>query len=106
MRRVVQLHHTLRQSIAIAVALCVLVAGWMAASPQAHQDLHHDAEDADHECLITMMASGAIDHLITTAVIVFCAVQVVQRLSNLHSEWVLPLFLNGSVLEHGPPAVC
>ena len=93
----------LRTTIAAAVALCVLVAGWMAASPELHEHLHHDAGHADHSCLATMIASGSCESVIVTALFVAACLAWTGTLTLLCTQWVQPLFLDDGVLEHGPP---
>lgn len=37
--------------IAALVITGLLVAGWMTVSPELHEHLHHDSDEAGHECL-------------------------------------------------------
>ena len=93
----------LRTALAVSLALCVLVAGWMAASPELHEHLHHDAGHADHTCLATMIASGGCESVVVAAFFVAACVAWAGTFTLLFTQWVRPLFLDDGVLEHGPP---
>ncbi len=43
---------------ALFCALAVWGLGLLAASPQLHASLHHDAGQADHECVVTLFSHG------------------------------------------------
>jgi len=103
MRKIIQRPGRLRSFIASTVAACVLVAGWMAVSPELHEHLHHDANDAGHECLVTILSSGGVDHAVDVPVVLVPLENAVARVRPMHPQWVRPQFLNGSVLEHAPP---
>lgn len=99
-------NHPARSLIAALVALCVLLASLMGASPELHGLVHHDSDHADHHCLVTAMTDGGMDVTVIVPVIVSAQVTQVQRVKLLHSVWVRPLFLCAGLLEHGPPVVC
>lgn len=105
MRKLIQQPGLPRSLIAAAVAACVLVAGWMAVSPELHEHLHHDANDAGHECLVTILSSGGVDHAVDVPVVLVPLETAVTQVSPMHPQWVRPQFLNGSVLEHAPPVM-
>ena len=67
-----------------ACALCsvalVLVLAVLAASPEAHEWLHHDAGHEDHECAITLFVHG-----ITAVLLDFALVLVIWRLVGVTS---------------------
>ncbi len=46
------------RGLALACALLVWVLGLLAASPELHAALHHDADHADHECAVTLFNQG------------------------------------------------
>ena len=85
--------------------LCVLVAGLMAVSPELHEHLHHDAGHADHACLATMIASGGCENVTLTPLLTQTCVAWTGTVTMLRAQWVRVLFLDGGVLEHGPPAM-
>lgn len=65
---------------ALGVLLCalVLLLSALAASPSFHQWLHHDADNPDHECAVTLFSSGHVNAAslvpVAVVVIVFFAV--------------------------------
>lgn len=104
MRKFIQRPGTFRSAIAAVVALCVMVAGWMSVSPDLHEHLHHDSDHGDHSCLVTMMSAGGCDSSVVVPQLPQPPSQIETLVVLMHSEWVQPLFLDGGVLEHGPPA--
>ncbi len=92
-----------RSVLAVAVALCVLAAGLLAASPELHEHVHHDAGHADHSCLVTAMAAGSFDSVSVTPLLVVLCLALAGTAALMRAQWVRPQFLEGSVLEHGPP---
>lgn len=49
------------RSLAVALAGLIFLLGAFAASPWAHGQLHHDAQDPAHACAITVTAHGYCD---------------------------------------------
>ena len=78
----------------------------LSASPQLHERVHPDANEAHHECAVTLIAAGNYDHAIAAPVLE-PPIEVVQfsELSTLNSTWVASLFLGSSIFEHAPPAI-
>ncbi len=75
--------HPLFRATALVAALCVLALAVFAASPELHARLHGPTADqtapvgdADHECAVTIFASGA------TALLVFCLLMLVRPLAR------------------------
>jgi hypothetical protein len=95
-----------RTCVAAFVSAAFLWTLLLSASPELHQRVHPDANQADHTCAVTLVASGNYDHaaqlpLISTPDFVgeFGSVQA------LTSTWVKPLFLNAHIFAHAPPAL-
>lgn len=106
MRRIIQRSDSFfLKSVAILVAACVVLAVGLSVSPDLHEKLHHDAGHAHHECLVTMIASGGMDHVTPAPVAVSTITSSDAVVRHWHPVWVRPLFLDGSVLEHAPPGV-
>jgi hypothetical protein len=61
-----------RKASAAMLCAMVLFLAALAASPSLHQWLHHDANEADHECAVTLFAHGQVNA--TTIVPVMAAV--------------------------------
>jgi len=87
----------------LIVALLFAIA--LSASPQLHARLHPDANRGNHECAVTLIASGNYDHATPTPVVVppSPAVQF-STIPALTPQWVEPLFLGACIFEHAPPA--
>ena len=54
--------------VAVFVFAAFLWALALSASPQLHQRVHKDANRAEHNCAVTMIASGSYDHAAHTVV--------------------------------------
>jgi len=87
----------------LIVALLFAIA--LSASPQLHARLHPDANRGNHECAVTLIASGNYDHATPTPVVAppSPAVQF-STIPALTPQWVEPLFLGACIFEHAPPA--
>jgi hypothetical protein len=46
------------RGVAVFCALAVWTLGLLAASPQLHAALHHDADHQDHSCAVTLFSHG------------------------------------------------
>jgi hypothetical protein len=95
-----------RLALVTLVLAGMLLAVLMSASPDLHRRLHHDADDQQHECLVTVLHAGGCDAAAPAPVlaavhqvILFTAAPI------LHAQWVEPLFLSNCVLEHAPPVM-
>jgi hypothetical protein len=53
-----------RKWIALVVIGHFLAAFLLAASPVWHREVHHDAEDSHHECAVTEIVQGSLDHFV------------------------------------------
>jgi hypothetical protein len=90
------------------VATCVFAAFlWalaLSASPQLHQRVHKDANPVEHNCAVTMIASGSYDHA-ANAPLVSAPVPAIQfsEIPALSPCWVQSLFLGACIFEHAPP---
>lgn len=94
-----------RGIIATLVMTGLLMAGWMAVSPELHEHLHHHSNDAGHECLVTTIFTGGVDHAIDVPVMTAPHETVWVQVRTKRSPWVQPLFLKGSLLERAPPVI-
>lgn len=92
-----------RKTLALALMLSVLVAGWMAVAPELHDEIHHDSHSDHHECLVTLMCAGSVDHALPVPLIIAAPAVMGSAPQPLHAAWVRPLYLDGGVLVHGPP---
>jgi hypothetical protein len=90
------------------VATCVF-AGFLwalalSASPQLHQRVHKDAGRVEHNCAVTMIASGTYDHAAHPPPVIapLSAVQF-SKIPALTPCWVQSPFLGACIFEHAPP---
>ena len=78
----------------------------LAASPQLHARFHPDAGSPNHECAVTLIASGKYEQ--ADAPPLFCAPQpavVFEKIPALAPVWVAAPFLGARIFEHAPPAL-
>jgi hypothetical protein len=90
--------------VCLLISQLVIVAG-LAASPHLHQLLHHDADHADHECVVTIMISGGTDgspvpQVLDAGTLFLTASDFSPEIQTAD---VAPLFLGAHVFEHAPP---
>jgi len=77
----------------------------LSASPELHQRAHPDANQANHVCAVTFIASGNLNHA-PSALLISAPVPTDEfKIPELTPLWVTPLFLLASVFEHAPPAL-
>ncbi|MEI9961603.1 MAG: hypothetical protein WDM76_10875 [Limisphaerales bacterium] len=62
--------------LAALLVLLILLTGAMSASPSLHKLIHPDADNADHECAVTMFEDGQIDTVICDVPVVVPTVWV------------------------------
>ncbi|MFZ3375264.1 MAG: hypothetical protein WA183_06900 [Chthoniobacterales bacterium] len=95
-----------------SLLVCLLIANLLivvvlAASPQLHQLIHHDADSGEHECAVTVMVSGGSDGSAVPQVFEAGAILPIALdfLPEMHSRDVASLFLSAHVFEHAPPLI-
>lgn len=77
-----------------------------AVSPQLHERIHPDTATSQHECAVTLIASGKYQQ--SDAPVLVSAPQPAVQFSKipaLQSVWVPAPFLGASIFEHAPPAL-
>jgi len=94
-----------RAFIAICISTAFLWALALSASPQLHQRVHKDANRVEHNCAVTMIASGSYNHSAHVP-LVSVPVPSVQfsKIPALTPQWVESPFLGACIFEHAPPA--
>jgi hypothetical protein len=94
-----------RALFAVFVSAGFLWALALSASPQLHQRVHKDANRVEHNCAVTMIASGSYDHA-AHAPLVSAPVPALQfsDIPALTPCWVQSPFLGARIFEHAPPA--
>ena len=96
---------TARACVAVFVSAAFLWALALSVSPELHQRLHKDANGVEHNCAVTMIASGSYKQ-IAHAPWVSAPVPSVQfsKIPALIPCWVQSPFLGAHIFEHAPPA--
>jgi len=94
-----------RAFIVLCVSAGFLWALALSASPQLHQRVHKDANRAEHNCAVTVIASGSYDHAAHSLLITAPApAPQFSKILALSPCWVQSLFLGACIFEHAPPA--
>jgi len=76
-----------------------------AVAPQLHERIHPDTATSQHECAVTLIASGKYQQ--SDAPVLVSAPQPAVQFSKipaLQSVWVPAPFLGACIFEHAPPA--
>jgi hypothetical protein len=92
--------------IASALGASILLALTFAVAPQLHERIHRDATATQHECAVTLIASGKYEHSdVPPLVIVPQPAAQFSKIPALNPIWVAAPFLGACVFEHAPPAL-
>lgn len=96
----------LRLALVTLVLVGFALAGLMSVSPDLHQLLHHDANNDEHECLVTVLHHGGCEGALPAPLLTTVNTLILSSaVPTLHPQWVEPLFLTNCVLEHAPPVM-
>ena len=90
-------------SVAATLSAGILWALALAASAQLHEALHHDAGNANHQCVATMFQHGACEKALPANAVPVLFPPQLSHLAEVQSQEVPTLFLLTCVLEHAPP---
>lgn len=93
-----------RASVAILASTAFLWALVLSASPQLHERIHPDANQVEHTCAATFVASGNYHHAPTALLIMAPVPLGAFDIPTLSPRWIQPVFLAAAVFEHAPPA--
>jgi hypothetical protein len=95
---------TARACVAVFVSAAFLWTLVLSASPFLHARVHSDANQVEHTCAVTFVASGSYNYC-GHAPLLSAPVPVARfsKLPALHRFWVQPLFLGARIFEHAPP---
>jgi hypothetical protein len=78
----------------------------LAAAPRLHAWVHPDSNAADHECAVTLIASGSFEH--GAAPVMVRIPQPAQHFATIPTftvAWVAATFSGAAIFEHAPPAL-
>jgi hypothetical protein len=93
-----------RALVAALVSVGFLWTLALSASPQLHQRIHKDANRVEHNCAVTMIASGSYDHAAHLPLVGVPVPSVhFSKIPALTPQWVESPFLGACIFEHAPP---
>jgi hypothetical protein len=92
---------------ALVTALVATAFAWMlvlSASPHLHSRVHSDANQVEHTCAVTFVASGNYTHC-PPFFVVSAPVTVAEfsEIRVVNSLWVQPLVVVAHIFAHAPP---
>jgi hypothetical protein len=94
-----------RAFVTICVSAAFLWALALSSSPRLHQRVHKDANRVEHNCAVTMIASGNCNHAAHPPLLSGPATAPqFSEILALTPCWVQSPFLGASIFEHAPPA--
>ncbi len=99
-------HETKMRTTASALIGALLLALTLSSAPRLHALLHKDSSALNHDCAVTLIASGSYDH--SAAPVIVVAPQPAEHVATVAtfiSVWVASPFLGASIFEHAPPAL-
>jgi hypothetical protein len=95
-----------RALVAALLVVAFFFALALSASPRLHQRIHPDADRAEHNCAVTMLASGSYNYSAHPPVVIAPAPAAVSsKVPALTPEWVESPFLGACIFEHAPPGL-
>lgn len=92
--------------VSSALGASILLALTFAVAPHLHERVHRDATATQHECAVTLIATGKYEHSdVPPLVIVPQPAAQFSKIPALNPIWVAAPFLGACVFEHAPPAL-
>ncbi len=77
----------------------------LAALPELHERIHHDADQEDHQCLATTIGNGGCENAPAPPAVTAFLPVLLEIAPKDCACVVEALFLSCSVLEHAPPFI-
>lgn len=85
----------------VAAVLAVVA---MAASPRLHEEAHEDADHADHECAVTLFASGSAADQVEAPPVLPIVVRLCVETLRVEGEGVMrSTRADGRIRDRAPP---
>ena len=94
-----------RALVAMGCIAAVLFALILSAIPRLHEEIHAASSAANHECAVTLLASGNYQHTPNAAISVAPPASPSSFAHALPGFVFVSAHLEFSLLEHAPPAV-
>jgi hypothetical protein len=82
--------------VSVLLIALVLLLNALAACEPLHKLIHHDADQPDHECVVTMFAHGHVDSA-------SCDVPVVMVLALIPTTAPIVFSVPGTAIQNLPP---
>lgn len=95
---------TFRAAIAVGALAAFLFALVLSATPQLHEQFHGSTGAANHECAVTLLASGSYQHTPIATISLAPPLPPKTFVQALVSFPLVSAHLEFSLLEHAPPA--
>lgn len=95
-----------RLAVATSLLASLFFAVVLTVAPGSHHLVHKEAGTAQHECAVTLIASGKYE-VSDGPVLVSSPNSPVRwaKVPSVHTVWVAVPFLGASIFEHAPPAL-
>jgi hypothetical protein len=95
----------IRGAVASWLCAALLLALALSVSPRWHDLIHPDAKSGKHECAVTLVSSGNVQHSAPAPLVVVPAPALqFSFVPALHPVWVASPFIGARIFEHAPPA--
>ena len=76
----------------------------LAVCPELHELIHHNADDEHHDCAVTAILSGGIEHTPIVPVAADAPTQALECFDvSFDAQAAASFFLSCRILEHAPP---
>ena len=95
---------TLRAAIAAGALAAFLFALVLSATPRLHEQFHGTTGAANHECAVTLLASGSYQHTPVATISLAPPLTPKKFVQVPTSFELVSAHLEFSLLEHAPPA--
>ena len=92
-----------RTFVAVALIAHLLAIVGMAACPHWHEEAHHDADEQEHACAVTLFCSGAADDPAPAPVLATVALACVGVLQMEAAQELFLARVDGRIRERAPP---
>ena len=97
---------TRRALASLGVITAFLFAVTLSAAAHTHERIHPDAAKANHECVVTILASGS-NHQADAPPLVSAPLPAIRfpKIVALTPVFAASVFLGACIFEHAPPAL-
>lgn len=92
-----------KAATAALLTLVVVMLGFLAVSPHAHEQVHEDADHPTHECAVTLFSHGKVDAASAPVVVPTPSLTVIENPERAKAPWFSCFWDFSST--RGPPAV-